>query len=70
MKEMSDKELCYYYDAKWSFGHKCQNSKLYLLEEVLMGKEAGLSQEVVPIEKVEEARAIEVSDDQGNPFML
>jgi hypothetical protein len=24
--------LCYNCDAKWQYGHKCQNPKLYLLE--------------------------------------
>lgn len=55
MNEMSDKGLCYYYDAKWSVVHKCQNSKLNLLEEFLIRKETDLSQEEVLTEKVEEA---------------
>lgn len=34
MKQRSEKRLCYYYDSKWSLGHKCSSSKLFLIEDV------------------------------------
>ncbi|KAF5462657.1 hypothetical protein F2P56_018645 [Juglans regia] len=34
MKDQRDKGLCYYCDSKWNPGHKCQQPKLFLIEEV------------------------------------
>lgn len=34
MRERRDKCLFYYYDAKWNSSHKCQQPKLFLMEEV------------------------------------
>lgn len=34
MKEIRDKGLCYYWEAKWQPCHKRQKPKLYLVEEI------------------------------------
>lgn len=47
MKEMREKGLCYHCAAKWNPGHKCLNSKLYLIEEVLLQPEMDTGQVVI-----------------------
>jgi hypothetical protein len=34
MEERRKKGLCYNYDSKWHFGHKCQTPKLFLIDSV------------------------------------
>ena len=35
MEERRKLELCYNCDEKWQMGHKCKDTKLFLLEEVM-----------------------------------
>lgn len=68
MNERREKGLCYYCDTKWTLGHKCQNPKLYLLEEVLLDSDinGGLEEEIC--DKKEETQAIfKVPTAQTNP---
>jgi hypothetical protein len=60
MEERRKKGLCYDCDAKWQYGHRCQNPKLFLLEalEVL---------EVNPTLEVEKEDLMEVSYEEENP---
>lgn len=39
MKDRRESGLCYYCDSKWDPSHKCQNPRLYILEEVLEDNE-------------------------------
>ncbi|XP_040990934.1 uncharacterized protein LOC121238143 [Juglans microcarpa x Juglans regia] len=66
MKERREKGLYYYRDAKWGPGHKCQNLKLYLLEEVLVENEG---REVVTEEREEECavEVLELDNQTENP---
>lgn len=38
MKDMRDRGLCYYGETKWQPNHKCQEPKLYLIEEIYEGQ--------------------------------
>jgi hypothetical protein len=60
MEERRKKGLCYNCDAKWQYGHRCQNPKLFMLEalEVL---------DVNPTLKVEKEDLMEVSYNEENP---
>jgi hypothetical protein len=59
MEERRKKVLCYNCDAKWQYGHRCQNPKLFLLEalEVL---------EVNPTLEMEKEDLMEVSYEEEN----
>lgn len=56
---MRDKGLCYYCNAKWSPGHKCQ-------KEVLLEKELGEVVEEEVCEKREETTTLDLCTTQGN----
>ncbi|XP_059456454.1 uncharacterized protein LOC132186493 [Corylus avellana] len=60
MEDRRRKGLCYNCDAKWQYGHKCQNPKLFLLE--------GLDElEVLPNMEMEKEDLMEVSYAEENP---
>ncbi|XP_059458363.1 uncharacterized protein LOC132187956 [Corylus avellana] len=60
MEDRRKKGLCYNCDAKWQYGHKCQNPKLFLLE--------GLDElEVSPNLELEKEDLMEVSYAEENP---
>jgi len=62
MKERQDKGLCYNYDEKWNFPHKCKSPKLYLMH----GGESFTD------EKLEELScddSVDGSDPQANPIV-
>lgn len=62
MKERRYKGLCYYCDAKWNLGHKCQNPRLYLLEDVLLETELDVSCDEEQCERIGETQTTERID--------
>ncbi|XP_042950090.1 uncharacterized protein LOC122282205 [Carya illinoinensis] len=46
MKDRREKGLCYHCDSKWALSHKCQNPRLYMLDDIELDSEGS--------EKVEE----------------
>lgn len=64
MKEIRENGLCYYCDAKWNLGYKCQNPKLYLLEEVLLENKVEHEHKTVPPKKEGEGKLVQLVSPQ------
>lgn len=63
MKERRDKGLCCYYNSKWNPGHKCQQPKLFLIDEV---EEESVDVSLA-VEENESEEIIDLATNQAQP---